>query len=254
MKVFFSLPFLLIYGLLLVSVLVHLRLRRSAIVLLVSMMASLYLLCTPWLAHVLMRMVAITPPLEKPQSLVDNGVQAIVVAGGGDYFSPETGSSSVAGGYSLPRLRYAARLARQSGLPVLLTGIEASAMARTLDQDYGLKAAWVESESLNTAENADRTAAILLPLNINRVALVTDAWHMSRASFVFKRHGFLVTPAATSYPLAYIQGQPPLLLPRNELFAQNMIGISELLGQVLYRIKFRSSPVPSPAPSAIPVS
>lgn len=254
MKVFVFLPFLLIYALLLCGTLVYLKRTRLALLLLGSMVAGLYLMCTPLMTRGLMSVLGSYPPVLLPEQLGKDGAKVVVVAGGGDYAGQETGLERVAGGNSLQRLRYAARLSRQSGLPILLTGIEAKAMERTLVEDYGIKAEWVEHTSRTTAQNAERTAKLLMPLDVTRIVLVTDAWHMGRAVFIFQRQGFDVIPAPTSFPMGYLRFKPSQMAPRSELFTQNMFGLSELLGQALYRFKFSSSPVPSPAPSAIPVS
>ena len=76
----------------------------------------------------------------------------------------------------LERLRYAARLAKASGLPVLATGglddgslpSEAQLMADSLRDDFGVTVRWKEERSRTTWENANMTAGILLPQGIRR--------------------------------------------------------------------------------------
>lgn len=254
MKVFFSLPFLLIYGLLATVWLIHAGRRRAAMGSLLIFALGLYLLCTPMMTRMLMRAVGEYPPEIHPETWRERGAQMIVVLGGGQYRSPETGADAVSAGYSLGRIRYAAIVSRRSGLPVAVTGAEteAPAMASALRQDYAIRVAYVESASHTTAENAEYSARLLLPAGIRRIALVTDVWHMGRAARVFRHFGFDVLPAPTGFPLALLDQPVPLWMPRAELFLQNLFGLSEVIGQVKYRFSYRTSPTPVPATSAAP--
>ena len=64
---------------------------------------------------------------------------------------------------------------------------------------------WVESRSLDTRENAARSAEILLPAGARRIVLVTHAAHMRRSVEAFERAGFTVIPA----PTAFLLGRGP---------------------------------------------
>lgn len=250
MKVFFTFPFLLIYVLLLLGFCWRQGWQRLAKGVLVFTIIMLYLLCTSLMTRVLLKAVGDYPPIGHPEVLQSEGVQAIVVLGGGYYQSPETGPEPVAGLYSLSRVRYASIMARLTGLPVLMTGIEGDAMARTFVQDYGIQAKWVEGKSQTTAENAEFTARILLPLNVRRIALVTDAWHMERGRFAFEQQGFIVRCAPTNLPLGFAPEGAGWMVPRMEYLLSNLFGLSELLGQAKYRFSAMiSTKAPSPAPS-----
>ncbi|MGQ5521752.1 YdcF family protein [Chitinimonas sp. PSY-7] len=148
-------------------------------------------------------------PLEQvqpPDSAALQTAQAIVVLGGGrDPVAPEYGGESVSQ-YTLARLRYAARLARQTHLPLLLTGgapsggrPEAELMAESLQLDFGLQARWVEDASLDTRDNAVFSAALLKSARVQRILLVSDASHLPRARVEFERLGFAVIDAPTRY-------------------------------------------------------
>lgn len=143
-----------------------------------------------------------------------------------------------------PSLRYAARLARETRLPSLLSGgnpygefPEAEAMARTMKADFGVEARWIEKSSATTAENAARTFAMLAQARITRIALVTTAWHMPRARRAFAAAGFDVVPAPTSY-VSRSSVRPIDLLPSVYGLAQTRIAMWELLGSAWY--SFRS--------------
>ena len=98
-----------------------------------------------------------------------------MVLAGGSYRNPlDYEGFDTAGGGSLERLRYAVSLHRRTGLPLLATGgvtvpatpAEAELMARSLKNDFGVGARFVESRSRNTAENAAHSAALLAEAGI----------------------------------------------------------------------------------------
>jgi uncharacterized SAM-binding protein YcdF (DUF218 family) len=132
--------------------------------------------------------------------------EAIVVLGGGRYIAaPEYGGDTV-DRFTLERLRYAARLQRQTGLPILVSGgsydggrAEAELMREVLEKDFGATVKWVEARSRTTHENAVNSKQTLSEAGIRRVYLVTHAWHMARAEWAFVQSGILVTPAPTGF-------------------------------------------------------
>jgi uncharacterized SAM-binding protein YcdF (DUF218 family) len=105
------------------------------------------------------------------------------------------------------RLRYAARLQRALGKPVLATGgspegsliAEAQLMKQVLQQDFQVPVQWVEQRSNNTLEHGRLVYRILKPAGIERIYLVTNAWHMPRARLAFEGAGFAVIPAPTGF-------------------------------------------------------
>jgi uncharacterized SAM-binding protein YcdF (DUF218 family) len=164
---------------------------------------ALYALAMPVASDALL--ASLEPPARDP--LAGDGGLAIVVLGGGTYFSaPEYGGDTV-GPSTLVRLRYAAHLHRASGTPILVTGgaplgnasTEAELMARVLDSEFHVPVRWLEKASRNTLENARLTYSLLAPYGIRRIYLVTHAWHMPRAQLAFERSGFEVIPATTGY-------------------------------------------------------
>jgi uncharacterized SAM-binding protein YcdF (DUF218 family) len=151
------------------------------------------------------------PPVQPDQL---RQVQAIVVLGGGVLpRAPEYGAVQP-GDRTLGRIRYAARLARQSGKPLAFAGgvgwsatgaagaSEAEVARRVLQEDYGLELRWLEDRSRDTRENALQMAQVLLPQQVRRIALVTDATHMPRALGHFRAAGFEVLPAPTDFQFA----------------------------------------------------
>jgi uncharacterized SAM-binding protein YcdF (DUF218 family) len=169
-----------------------------------------WLLSTHGFALLLARTLVPAIAPVQPQQLRD--VQAIVVLGGGVLpRAPEYGVPQL-GAHSMQRLRYGAWLARRSGKPLAFSGglgwgngalqrePEASVARRVLQEDYGLPLRWTEDRSRDTAENAERSAQLLQPAGVRRIALVTDAVHMPRAVAEFRRAGFAVLPAPTGLP------------------------------------------------------
>jgi uncharacterized SAM-binding protein YcdF (DUF218 family) len=144
-----------------------------------------------------------------------SAASAIVVLGGGrNRGAPEWDGETVDAA-TLERLRYAARLARTTGLPMLVSGgkpnggnlTEAKLMHDVLTSEYGVAPRWVEDASLTTAENARLAAPILRRNGHHTILLVTSAMHMPRARGAFERQGFAVIAAPTGY-----RGQRPFEL------------------------------------------
>ena len=142
-------------------------------------------------------------PLEVDPSAMP---KAIVVLGG-DVQHVGTPRRSRPGGLTLERLRAAADLRLRVDLPILVTGGGTTSggrspvgdvMAHTLRHEFQLPVKWVENQSADTWENARFSAAILLPLGIDTVYVVTDGWHMRRSVLAFRKAGFRVVavPAA----------------------------------------------------------
>ncbi|KAF1051958.1 MAG: hypothetical protein GAK43_02153 [Stenotrophomonas maltophilia] len=132
---------------------------------------------------------------------------AIVVLGAGRVRGDLAWPDDQPGLMARERLRYSARLAHASGLPVLTSGglhygtppSEAWIMAKSLRDDYGVPVSWEEGRSRTTWENALFSAQILREAGIKRVVLVTQAWHMRRAQWSFREAGLEVVPAPMGY-------------------------------------------------------
>jgi uncharacterized SAM-binding protein YcdF (DUF218 family) len=169
---------------------------------------------------------------------------AIVVIGAGRYRgAPEFGEDEVIGP-GLDRLRYAAMLARASKKPLLVSGgapdggsrSEAEAMRTSLARDFGIAVRWLETASANTHENAVRSAEILRPAGVRRIALVTHAWHMPRAAAAFEATGLVVVPAPTGYSSV---GSRSMLdfVPRAGAMQASARALHEWIGQAWYALR-----------------
>jgi uncharacterized SAM-binding protein YcdF (DUF218 family) len=69
-------------------------------------------------------------------------------------------------------------------------------MEDILLRQYGIGPRWVETESLDTKENALFAWCLLSSFGVKRIALVTHASHMRRARGRFEAAGFDVIPDA----------------------------------------------------------
>lgn len=207
----------------------------------VAATAVLYALATPLLSAWLLTRLEGAPPLRHPNA---EWAQAIVVLSAGTKVeAPEYGGSTV-DALGLQRLRYAARLARGTGLPVLASGGSISAnrpsaaalMAQALEQDFGVAPRWLDERSTDTHQNAEFSAAILRAAGVERIYLVTHAWHMPRARAAFVRAGIAVTPAPTGYTDA-----PPLrlgLVPSTTALRHSYYALHEFAGRLWYRLAY----------------
>jgi len=169
---------------------------------------------------------------------------AIVVLGSGRERGDVAWGADQPTGVGLERQRFAARLAKASGLPVLTSGglhygtppSEAQIMADSLRDDFGVSVRWQEGRSRTTWENAQFSAEVLLPQGIKRVVLVTQAWHMPRAVWSFRKAGFEVVPA----PVGFLGGDnaQPLggWMPEFKAVWQNGQLMNEAVGQVGYSL------------------
>ena len=133
---------------------------------------------------------------------------AIVVLGGGRRgYAVEYGADETAGVSTLERLRYTAWVARKLDKPILVTGgkplggtrSEGEIMQGILTDEYRLPARWVETDSNDTAQNAQLSSAMLRREGVKRIYLITHADHIARAQSSFEATGLVVIPLATGF-------------------------------------------------------
>ncbi len=176
-------------------------------------LVALSLLSTPYVGSLLLGSLQVHKALGPNPQMEDIG--AIVVLGAGVYReAPEYGAETP-DSLTLERIRYGAKLHRDLGLPLLVTGgsVRPSGrpvgvvMQESLEQDFVVPVKWVETESKNTFENAKSSSQILGLAGITKVYLVTHAWHMRRAKGVFEAAGLQVVPA----PMGFVSSPGPEL-------------------------------------------
>lgn len=209
--------------------------------------SGLYILSLPitveYAARALETEAALTP--EQWPDLAQHA-DAIVILGGGRENSDSAWQADQPSLMAMQRVRYAARLAKASNLPILISGglhygqppSEAQIMADTLAHDFGITARWLEGESRTTWENAQYTAKMLQAEGIRRVVLVTNAWHMPRSRWSYEQFGFEVVSAPVGF-LSGANGRPLNgWLPESKAMWQNTALLNEAIGAVLYRFSY----------------
>jgi len=223
------------------------RWRRIGTVLLWLSVAVLYVLSLPITGHALLgaleQSVIAAPTVEDIRA---GSTDAIVVLGGGrEADQPQYGGDTVSK-FTLERLRYAARLQRATGMPILVSGgsvfgngvPEAELMRQTLVRDFQATADWIENRSRTTFENALYSRPILDAAGRKTVWLVTDAWHMPRSLWAFRQAGIKTIMAPTGF--AGGDGVDTLLdfLPTSHGLTLSDLALHEILGILWYRLRY----------------
>ncbi len=208
-------------------------------------LALLYLFSTPWVAGQLVAGVETLPALGIDQARA-SGAGAIVLLAGGRYSdAPEYGGDTI-GGLMLERARYAAWLARRTGLPVIVSGgspepdmvPEAELIRQVLEEEFGTRVIATEGASRTTWDNAFETRKILDRLGIRRVLLVTHAMHMPRALEVFRAAGVDAVPAPTRFfHVADEEEELSDWLPDPGALKISYYALHERLGRLWYRLR-----------------
>lgn len=201
-------------------------------------LAALWLLSTPFVAD------AMLDTLKPEYRALDGGeADAIVILGGGRHYDTLEYAGDTVGSLTLERVRYGARLARRLNKPLLVTGgspdggqAEAALMRDVLEREFGIRVRWVENRAENTRDNARFSAALLKPAHIERIYLVSHAWHLPRAMPEFEREGLRVVAAGTGYGRG---GGVRLFdfVPSARGLQDSFLAMHEGIGLIWYRIR-----------------
>jgi uncharacterized SAM-binding protein YcdF (DUF218 family) len=183
------------------------------------------------------------PPLADPAAAGD--AQAIVILAGGIARGAVDWGGDTVGTFTLQRLRYGARLARRTKLPVLITGAapqegrpgEAAMMRDVLQQEFGVAVRWFDEQARTTAGNAREAAALLRSAGVERVLLVTSAFHMPRARRAFEQARLQVVAAPTGY-FGYAGGEFEWthLVPTGDALRVSYLALREMAAGLMYRV------------------
>lgn len=167
--------------------------------------------------------------------------QALVVLGGGTRFAPEYGGDTL-NALTLERVRYAARIARQTRLPVLVSGgpvssrvAEAQLMREALVSEFDVPVRWVEDGSRTTHENAVMSARLLHRDGVRRVVLVAHAFDMARAEAEFAAQGIATIPAPTGIATWHFDALVDVL-PSMGALHSSYYALYEMAGELVRRL------------------
>ena len=89
---------------------------------------------------------------------------------------------------------------------------------------------------LNTYEEAN--AIFYLINKKSKIILVTSAFHMNRATFLFKKHGFKVFPYPVNFQFKNNKITILDFIPSASSLSRSSFVIREILGRLYYRVKF----------------
>lgn len=217
------------------------RQPRLALRLISLAVIVLWLLSTPIFAEFLLQQLEGKPVVV---AVENSPADAIVVLGGGTYFAAPEYDGDTVSAASLQRLRYAAKLYRATGKPLLVTGgkpfgnekSEAAQMKSVLEQEFNVPVRWVEDTSDNTLENARHSFLLLQATGIRRIYLVTHAWHMPRSQHAFAAAGLTVVAAPTAFTTRY-QIDLMAFLPSATALRDSKIFLHEIIGMAWYWLR-----------------
>ena len=205
---------------------------------------SLLLFSSPPFSHIFIKGLEQYPPLEPP--VIVNDEQAIVVLSAGSYPNAKEYGKAIDGAAALERNHYAAYLHKETQLPILVSGgfvasseiSEASVMADTLTNSFKVPVIWLEDKSRNTAENAIYSARLLKENGIEKIYLVTHAWHMLRAVTMFEHQGIKVTPAPTIFTSNMSNSSWNYYLPDASALFNVRMALHEYIGILWYKLRY----------------
>lgn len=224
-----------------IGLLVLRRHPRSGRLLAWAGVAALYALATPFVGRSLLHALeSATPALASPPPPAG----AIVVLGAGVVPGAPGRGGDTLGRAALERTRYAARVQRATGKPILASGgspfgntaPEAALMRMALTEEFHVPVRWSEESSTTTLENAANSRAVLERAGIGTVYLVTHAWHMPRARYAFEQAGLAVVPVPVGYAAPPVAGPLEFVASAGGL-QESSIALREYIGLGWYRLK-----------------
>ena len=212
--------------------------RRSGVAITAVCLVLMLLLSLPFVAS----RIVVSLENAVPRAVAGDAPQAIVVLSAETEHVVAPGPDRVVGPLTLEREAAAAALARRTGLPVLVSGGRlrnddialGDLMAASMAQSFGVTPRWIDARSRTTWENAADSAAVLAPLGIHSVFVVTHAWHMPRALLAFRHFGLHAVPTVVRWDDT-TQG----VLPNSTAWLDSYYGLHEWIGLGWYWLKER---------------
>ena len=236
----YPLNFSLLLGLL-ALLLLGLKRRRAALVFVLSSFAWLWTFSSAAMANFLMDYLE-EPFTQTIMSVVPEA-EAIVLLGGatrGDTQRAQVPdlnqrADRLVHAVALYKARKAPLVVVSGGSPV--GGRPEAAQMRDLLMLMGvpLRAMQLERESRTTRENARYAGELLRERGVQRILLVTSAFHMRRALPLFENEGLDVVPAPTDFQRLADSGFVPGWLPGVGNLARSSEALHEIIGYWFYR-------------------
>lgn len=235
-------PPLLLVVVALGGLLLGLRWRRLGRAVTWGALCLLYMLSTPFVGSRLLASQQTEPAFDPAAGIAGAGA-IVVLSADIAPFQPDYGGETVAA-LTLERLRRGARLHRETGLPILVSGgvmperdrSLADVMAEALTEDFRVPVRWLEGASYTTAENAFYSAQTLRAEGIRKVLLVTSAWHMPRSLLAFRAFGLDPVPVPTGFVVP-TNWRLPSWLPSGRSLQQSQWALHEMIGRAYYTYK-----------------
>ena len=166
---------------------------------------------------------------------------AIVVLGGGMMCHEKCGGSEMAS--AADRVWTAAKLYKAGkAKKIICTGSEIERATLPLLLDFGVsrEAVFWYDDARNTEEEARLIAKTLgADGKKPKILLVTSAWHMNRAKFLFEKAGVDVVPCPGDFEMSYVSERPfsaKDFVPDAMVLAQNSAAVREWVGIWAYKV------------------
>ena len=112
-------------------------------------------------------------------------------------------------------------------------------MQAVLTREFQVPVQWIEQDSRNTLENARLSRRLLQAAGVQRIYLVTHAWHMPRARLAFEHAGFAVIPAPTRYA-TFFESTILEFLPKASALLDSSRFFHEVIGIGWYHLRILS--------------
>ena len=229
---------------------IGLSMVRKKVGLLLSAISSVgLLLCSlPLISESLVNTLQNDAPIlanELKQTIAE-AEAVVLLAGGRRVLAEEYGDDTVSS-FSLERSRYAARILKQTSLPLIISGgrvrnearSEADLMRELLQKEFVvIEDCYVEEKSRTTYENAKFTAEFLKQNDIQKILLVTHAWHMPRAKSAFEHFDIRVIPAPTAFYGRPLTDSIEKFLPSAKALRFSELAFHEIFGHWWYEMRY----------------
>jgi uncharacterized SAM-binding protein YcdF (DUF218 family) len=187
-------------------------------------------------------------PLEytyKPPTLdeVKTGNAYVVLGGGVNDFAPDIDGKGALSDTALSRLICAYRLYRIDKKPIILSGGKVferrpeAEIAKRMLLSLGAneKDIFMEAKSKDTFENAKYVKELSEKYNINRIVLITSAFHMKRSMLLFDKFFKETIPCPTGYITSKNKYDLLSYLPNAGNLECIAIAVKEYMGILFYK-------------------